>query len=400
MQEFSGCYSGKGSVMCGKNEFVKIAKRENNKKRNYLVVNGLLGKHVPASPGRVFELFDSLADLLKDAYCGEKLLLVGFAETATAVGARAAVKLRSWYIQTTREEIPKAEYLFFTESHSHATEQKLVRGDMEEVCRKVDRIVFIEDEVTTGNTIWKIIDILRKICPSHMRYAVASLLNGMGKSDLERYRSANIDLLYLIKANHENFAEIAESYCGDGRYVPLHEKRNEEAEMYAQRASHYDNPFQGCLKMFNLCGYINSRRLTAGAAYEEACGRLWKQITERLDFSGNEKVLVIGTEEFMYPPLYVGACLERCGCTVRCHSTTRSPIEVCSNEEYPLHTRYELESFYQKGRTTYIYDLMRCDRVIIITDASDMNSRGAESLLYALSLCGNNNIQIFRWCQK
>ena len=113
MQEFSGCYSGKGSVMFGKNEFVKIAKRENNKKRNYLVVNGLLGKHVPASPGRVFELFDSLADLLKDAYCGEKLLLVGFAETATAVGARAAVKLRSWYIQTTREEILGVEYLFF-----------------------------------------------------------------------------------------------------------------------------------------------------------------------------------------------------------------------------------------------------------------------------------------------
>ena len=51
-----------------------------------------------------------------------------------------------------------------------------------------------------------------------------------------------------------------------------------------------------------------------------------------------------GTEEFMYPALYVGAKLEEAGYTVRMHATTRSPIAVSKEEKYPLHTRYELAS--------------------------------------------------------
>ena len=52
---------------------------------------------------------------------------MGFAETATAIGARLAVRLHAYYIQTTREQIPGVSYLYFTEAHSHAAEQKLVK---------------------------------------------------------------------------------------------------------------------------------------------------------------------------------------------------------------------------------------------------------------------------------
>ena len=66
---------------------VRIAKRENNTKRNYLVVNPLQGKHIPVSPSKSLELFDSLAGRVKAAYPGERILFIGFAETATAIGA-------------------------------------------------------------------------------------------------------------------------------------------------------------------------------------------------------------------------------------------------------------------------------------------------------------------------
>ena len=79
------------------------AKRENNKKRSYLVVNPLQGKHVPVSPTAAFDMFGALADILKQAYREEKLLLIGFAETATAVGAYIAGELNALYMQTTRE---------------------------------------------------------------------------------------------------------------------------------------------------------------------------------------------------------------------------------------------------------------------------------------------------------
>ena len=54
---------------------VKIAKRENNKKRSYLLVNPLQGKHMPVSPIKAMQLFDSLADKIKDRYKDEKILL-------------------------------------------------------------------------------------------------------------------------------------------------------------------------------------------------------------------------------------------------------------------------------------------------------------------------------------
>lgn len=108
-------------------------------------------------------MMDALAIKVRLAYPGERLLLAGFAETATAIGARLAVKLNTGYIQTTREQIPDVEYLYFTESHSHAVEQKLVKDDLDANLHRFDRVVFVEDEVTTGNTIFKIVQILKKL---------------------------------------------------------------------------------------------------------------------------------------------------------------------------------------------------------------------------------------------
>jgi len=94
-------------------EIVSIAKRENNAKRLYLVVNRLQGKHVPAAPCASMEMFHALAKKVKEAYKGQPLLAIGFAETATAIGAAIAAELDLPYIQTTRESIPGVGYLDF-----------------------------------------------------------------------------------------------------------------------------------------------------------------------------------------------------------------------------------------------------------------------------------------------
>ena len=84
--------------MYSENILVKIAKRENNNKRKYLVMNCLQGKHIKTSPKKSLEMFDALADILKKGYIGEKILVVGFAETATAIGARIAYNLNFDYL--------------------------------------------------------------------------------------------------------------------------------------------------------------------------------------------------------------------------------------------------------------------------------------------------------------
>ena len=102
---------------------------------------------------------------------------------------------------------------------------------------------------------------------------------------------------------------------------------------------------------------------------------------------------------------------------MKCHATTRSPIAVSREAEYPLHCRYELPSFYEMGRRTFVYELKRYDRVLILTDAGvtfragDRKgdggepasiaafAAGADALCEGLAAAGNTRIYLIRWCE-
>ena len=374
-------------------DLVRIAKRENNTKRSYLVVDPLQGKHVPVEPSKALNLFKSLAEKLQGKYEGERLLLIGFAETATAIGAQAAITLGTKYIQTTREVIPDARYLFFSEAHSHATEQKLVKDDIDRVINDIDRIVFIEDEVTTGNTIMNIIKIITKEYQKKIKFAVASLLNGMTEESLKIYQDEKIELHYLVKTDHSGYGAVAEQYRCDGLYIcaipenHTHESADIDVQSEKNMREH----------IISIPGWMNARRFVDAKQYEAACRKLAETVIAETGVKQGERVLVIGTEEFMYPALLTGQEIEKIGCDVRCHSTTRSPIAVSTEEEYPLHCRYELRSLYDPDRKTFIYDLENYDRVIVMTDAALASLKGLETLTYALRM-KNENITVIRWC--
>ena len=370
--------SGKEEVKYNQNDLVKIAKRENNTKRNYLVVNPLQGKHIPVQPSKALHLFTDLADTFREAYQNERLLLVGFAETATAIGAQVAISLGANYIQTTREPIPNVEYLFFTEDHSHAMEQKLVKDDIDDIVDVVDRIVFIEDEVTTGNTILNIVNILDKEYTGKFKYAVASLLNGMNSENIESYQKKGIPLHYLLKTNHDKFVEQADEFAGNGDYYPCLEQAPSE------------------VKTLNISGCMDARRLVDATKYQEDCDYLWHNIKKEVGSISGKHILVVGTEEFMFPALYIGRQMEKEGNGVVCHSTTRSPIAVSLEETYPLHSRYELKSLYDTERRTFLYDIAKYDKVFIITDAPKL-LESQNTLVNALKM-KNNDITMVRWC--
>lgn len=358
---------------------VRIAKRENNKKRNYLVVNRLQGKHIPVKPHEALDMFKALAAPLKKQYTGERLLLIGFAETATAIGAAVALELGASYMQTTREQIPDVNYLYFSEEHSHATEQKLVKNDIDSVIKNIDRIIFIEDEVTTGKTILNIIHILETLYPDTIHFSVASILNGMDKEALKVYENRDIKLHWLVKTNHAAYSDKADLYRGDGKYI----------ETLKQG---------GCQTIDNriirrkMGQFMNTRRLVEAKPYTNFCQRLYLDILSWIDLKHVDRLLVLGTEEFMYLPLYVAEQFEKQGKEVWFHATTRSPIIVSTEKEYPLHARYELKSFYDAERITYIYDLKKYDCVLVITDADGEAEEGFRSLKDALLLSGNENV--------
>lgn len=372
-------------------DLVRVAKRENNSIRSYLYVNPLQGKHIPIEPFGVKNLCRDLSDMINDRYIGEKLFVIGFAETATAIATFVASELNSvvYYENTTREmEGKTSDFIYFTESHSHATEQKLNILDYKSVYEITDRIIFVEDEVTTGNTICKLINEIKKLYPErNFRFTIASILNSMKDERLMELRGIGIDCIYVKR-------------------IPFEYKKDELDYMYtdvntSQYAYDYMDEYSiDGVEIYQFEGMMNLRRASNMEDYRYKLHSLCEFVyhNERRGYS-YENLLVIGTEEFMHQAIEVADYLKEynIASNVKTHSTTRSPILVSKQGNYPLNKRYKLRSLYDDQRITYIYNLARYDKVIVITDSKLESEKGLENLVAALRNEGNDNISVYQW---
>lgn len=380
-------------------DLVRIAKRENNKKRSYLVINRLQGKHIPVKPDQALAMFRALAYKVQGYSVGERTLVIGFAETATAIGAAVAAELGAYYIQTTREDVDKAEYVYFSEVHSHAAQQRLVRDDLDRIMPKIDHVIFAEDEVTTGNTILNLVNILEKEYPKQAVYAAASILNGMDEHALELYESRKIGIYYLVKTEHKDYPQAVLKYSRRGIYRNMTAENMPEIpgkEAVAEGIAAYKIAGKASVEETAADGWMDARRLVTARAYEKACVSLWNEIDRHMHKELTGRILVLGTEEFMYPALVAADQIAQNGAEVWFHATTRSPIEVYEEEAYPLHVRYELPSLYDKSRRTFVYDIGAYDTVLIITDAHNTEREGIDALIRAVS-AENNKICVVKW---
>lgn len=362
------------------NDLVRVAKRLNNPKRSYLYVDPLQGKHIPADPNKALGLCRDLAHLL-DEYKGEKLLVIGFAETATAIGAGTAMHANAAaYITTTREPYEGVDYLYFSETHSHATEQGLIISGLEKWVKACDRIVFIDDEITTGNTIMQLIDVIKEHFDYKGKVTILSILNSMTDERLAEMEALGVPCKFLCRI----------PYC----------YKSEDIEKHIYSEETVCPPSEVKYKTVTVNSPWDQRFVSSVEDMKKHCGDFIKalNIADPIRKPGSS-MLILGTQEFMFLPLLYGSYLENdLHMDVCFHATTRSPIEVCSDEEYPLHVRFRLESLYEPLRTTFIYDLKKYDRCMIFTDAREINEVGLQMLLNALSAQGNDNIVLIR-CQ-
>ena len=330
-----------------------LAARENNAKRGGLIVNFLQAKHVPAKPSETLALFDRLAERVISHTDEKKVMVIGFAETATAIGAELAARLSDkcecTYIHTTRESFPDDMRLaLFSEEHSHATEQCLYSDKGLDIFKGIERIIFAEDELTTGRTILNFIDALKNIV--RCRFSAASIINGMSGENLEKYRSLGVETDYLVKIDSS-----AETLKNSFSVTP---ERDGEFDIFGI-------PEEFTVRMNEK---KDPRLGIDGGEYERYCVETAKTAFEKMrKFLTGKTVDVIGTEECMYPAVKLAELLEKQGFEVRCHATTRSPIVPSKQEGYPLFSRYSVKSVYDKNRRTFIYNLYTCDNRIIVS---------------------------------
>ena len=369
-----------------KDSLVRFAMRDNNKLRPYLLVNPLQGKHMPVAPETALNMFNMLAKLLCDRYREEKLFLIGFAETATAIGASVSVSCENvlYYIHTTRENVNGAHgYLNFSEVHSHASEQKLVLNNLEYFIKNTDRIIFVEDEVTTGNTILNLISALQSRYGSlkKLNFGILSILNSMSDKAISDFEKNGISCMFIERIDNSKIINGLMRYKFDERL----KKEVSFAKPNLQR--------------LYISGMEDPRMGVYVQRYLKSCEKLSKELVNFIDNKNQiwKKILVLGTEEFMFPPLlFAYELANKLGADIKFHASTRSPILPSSSDGYPIKTRHGLKSVYENERKTFIYNLESYDAVIWIYDCIG-NDEGIESMCGALEGCGCKNIYAVRW---
>lgn len=369
-------------------KLVGIAERDNNIKRNFLYVNKLQGKHIPASPGEILELFIQLGKTI-DIEKNEKVTVIGFAETATAIGATVASYLGEdiHYIHTTREtRIGIKNIIDFEEEHSHATEQRLYCIDPNKYIINANRLIFVEDEISTGQTIINFVQALKdkKYIRDDKTIEVATIINGMVESDQNRFDEFNIKPYSLIKI------------ISDKQILAFPMNKSISKEMPNI------NTNSPIVEQYEIKGKIDPRLGVYTNVYETAIKELEDSILDIINdkMSEDTKLLVLGTEEFMYPAIKVGYSIEKkWNNKVRVHATTRSPILPKAEEDYPIKSGFKLKSFYEDSRKTFIYNLDYYDKVIIIsdTDSQENWNLGLNSLVDKLKDFGCKEIYGIRW---
>ena len=332
------------------NDMIHICKRHNNPKREYLFVNKYQGKHYPANPKDVLRVFDELFYEIEKKYIStdKKILVVGFAETATGIAQRITHNAITqgtinvvYHLQTTRENIETdIRNINFDEQHSHAVSQKLYYP---ENVPDYDVVLFIEVEITTGNTFINFIIQFKKLNPK-AKYAVASILNWQNKENEEKYKELDIDTIYLVKGYIKN--ELPELDI-EQKYILVHEPTVENVKILSDQ----QNPRTGLsVEDFKEFVATNNHFYKLAEQYKD------------------EKVMVIGTEENMYLPILVANYL---GNQTTVRATTRSPIAVCEDEGYLIYNGIEMPSAYESNRVTYLYDIDNSyDTALVIVETA------------------------------
>lgn len=338
-------------------DLITVEHRSNNPKRDYLFVNRIQGKHIPSSPTEFINMVYRLVNEIVPKVSNERVLVIGFAETATAIGNLVASELFNsvYYLQTTREQFDTEPLVVFEEKHSHAVEQAIYS---QKSLNEIDftYILFVEDEVSTGKTILNCIEQLSTKV-SKVKYGVASICNWQDSYSIETFNIKGIDRFYLVSGELKDEQGKMGVQNSDIERCNTIDSSNSDTipDRITLITNQYKNERQG------YCNYDTKKLVDILASFMVNASSL------------SDRILVLGTEEFMYIPLMTAHELENRGFYVRCHSNTRSSIDIIrdsKNKGSELVSKFKIPSAYDNSRDTYIYNLEYYDRIFIISDAT------------------------------
>lgn len=344
-----------------RDDLLRLAKRHHNTKRTYLLVDPLQGKHIPVSPKAALSMMDALGEKLHECFPSVNLV-IGFAETATAVASAAAARQGAdcMLVNTTREAdfLDGKTAIHFFEEHSHAVDQNLCLDGITSVVERADTVAVVDDEFSTGKTLVNFIRELRAAFPAlaEKKIVACSVISRLSDEQKAAFRKENIFTVSLLELPFSDYTADVARYAIAGAPVPPETEALPEVS------------FIDCVSPGEARFGVNA------AGYKERSEQMAEALFGILRGEKDLRtVTVLGTEEYMYPGLAAGAVLESKmpDLLFRYHATTRSPIGICSSEGYPITCGFRIRSFYSLERETYLYDIMPCDAAVVFTDSGN-----------------------------
>jgi hypothetical protein len=304
----------------------------NNKKRGFLFVSRVLGKHLPTKPSVMKECYRELSAVLqreiaRDSYT----IFIGFAETATALGQGVFEMMdmpNSFYIHSTRFKTSRDVMLNFYEEHCHAPSHIFYRPDeFMDIVERAENVVLIDDEVSTGNTANNLVKELKKVLKAK-NYYLLTILN-WAKKDYSEFK-----YLYL--------------YRGDFQFT------NREFELEKSKSITDNSQNLDEIIPYNFGRY--------------GVKRLKREFKVDLDTLRDKKVLVIGTAEFMYYPYLFAEYLQENSIDVYYQATTRSPINI----DGIIESKISFKDNYFEDIDNFLYNIGEYDKIFICYETTEI----------------------------
>ncbi|BES86195.1 hypothetical protein PEC302107_04550 [Pectobacterium araliae] len=319
----------------------EIAERR-NPKRAFLFVSKVLGRHIPVSPATMRGVYRQLAEQLPDFIEGP-VLFIGMAETAVGLGAGVFDEVRqrvgeSVYLTSTRHPQDGELLCEFKEAHSHATDHLIYLPEDDQLRRRVREartLILIDDEATTGNTFINLLAALRETTwLTHLRQVFAVTLTDWSGSALAQRCPLSLQSISLIQ--------------GDWQWVP-----KPDAPLPIM-------PTVNVTARGNVA--ITGKQSWGRLGMAEPAGDLGRD----LRVSPGEKILVLGSSEFVWEPFLLAEHLQAQGADVKFSSTTRSPIAT----GFAIQSAITFNDNYGLGIANFVYNVMhqRFDRILLCVE--------------------------------
>lgn len=358
-----------------------------NKKRSFIFVSKVLGKHLPILPEKgmltaallaakymesvhglpcvekekLISLFTSMGDSFQHSPFVPKEInpiIIGFAETATALGHAFFDCFHSAdFFHTTREEmVEKEPNITFEEEHSHATAHRCYIPS--ELINNNKEIILVDDEITTGKTALNIIQSIHSYYPRR-EYTVVSILDWRSQENkdnfeqLENKLGIKIHVVSLVSGQVQvtQHKDVISHYYGNeaGNLEEMQEVEVVQLSSlftpvsYSSKANGNKTPYIKETGRFGL----QSQRNSFQEKVKEAASLLIQKRTGR-------RTLCLGTGEFMYLPMKLAS---KMGEEVYYQSTTRSPIHIENEVGYGARFGVRFPNPDDESVTNYVYNI-------------------------------------------